>query len=251
MRSTKRGLVTLSVVMMLALGTEQLNAGVLVDLLGPYGPVLDFDGTPADPSDIVMNNDNYVPGTGDPNLLLSGAELTVNGTGPVDFVIRVKNTNGTTEYFADFGTAFNESGADWTGYQFLLGTGVGGAFERLSAGSSYTIPDLDLDFDSKDVDPNTDIFDLTVWEEDRIVFEGGGTLPSGGTGVASDFYLDVPDLGVPTANDYDYEFTIRISRLFPNPQRLSCGRPFWASWVCSQPAVGESDRRSFRSSTDQ
>jgi hypothetical protein len=212
MRSILSGLVTLIIVAIVSAGTVQLEAGVISGLEGVYGPAGGYGGFIVG-SDY-PNNDN--PGGVSPNMLVSSGTLTVLGLSPIDFVIEVTNSGGTTEYYVDFGTALNSTGADWVGYEFSLGVGHGANFQRLSEFSSYAIPGLDSDFPDQDLTPNTDVFDLKSWEPDRIVFCGGGIVPAGGSGVASDFSLDVPDFGTASS----YLFTIRGNPIVPEPSTV-------------------------------
>jgi|GEM_PF-3658126 len=186
------------------------SAGIIVALdqvVGPAGPYAGIVSTVND-----VNNDNAVGAS--PNTLVAQGTLEILGLSPIDFVIDVQNSGGTTEYFADFGTALNSTGSTWKGFEFQLGLGVGSTFVPVSAlPSNPFLGGLDSDFPEKDLTPVTSIFNLASWEPDRILFLGGGELLPGASGVGSNFALDVPDI----AGASSYQFTIRAQPVVPEP----------------------------------
>lgn len=127
------------------------------------------------------NNDNASGAS--PNTVPYNIFHNTLGTLEVEFV--TSESGGSTEYrFTQ--TFINNTGQVWTGFEFLLGYGVGAAFTPSGA-------DDGLDFDTPDADPapTASLFTVLQHDSDRIVWSGG-SVPSIGVLTLS-FALDVPD----------------------------------------------------------
>ena len=127
---------------------------------------------------------------------------------PVDIVMTVINSGGTTEYKV-VENVQNSTGVDWSGYRVVLGFGVGGSFVQSTAGDG-------LDFDDEDnsaiiFDPMpADFSTITRPSEDEIVASDGTLLDGEFGGTDFNFHIDVPD-GIT-------EFTLRQQPiLVPEP----------------------------------
>ncbi|MEM7682448.1 MAG: choice-of-anchor F family protein [Planctomycetota bacterium] len=153
-----------------------------------------------------INNDNQV-GTS-PNVLFILQKDYV-GIGPVDIVLDVIDSGGTTEYFVTEGVQ-NNTGLDWSGYHVELGFGTGAGFVKSAPGDG-------LDFDSPEFDSDLDFFpggfffpSVAATEDDLIA--GGGVMPDFAFAGNFLFHVDVPD-GITS-------FTIRQSPI-PVPEPAS------------------------------
>lgn len=136
------------------------------------------------------------------------AALPGPSVAPVDIVMTVIDSGGTTEYKV-VENVQNSTGVDWSGYRVILGFGVGAGFVQSTAGDG-------LDFD--DEDNSTIIFDplpadfstVTRPSEDELVASDGTLLDGQFSGTDFNFHIDVPD-GIT-------EFTLRQQPiLVPEP----------------------------------
>ncbi|NNL65049.1 MAG: PEP-CTERM sorting domain-containing protein [Myxococcales bacterium] len=127
--------------------------------------------------------------------------------GPVDIVLDVADSGGTTEYLIVEGV-LNNTGVDWGGYHIELGFGTGAGFVASTAGDG-------LDFDAPDFtsdvsfNPSPGFFPSQVVTEDDIL-ASGGIQPDFSFAGNFLFHVDVPD-GISS-------FTIRQSPIaVPEP----------------------------------
>jgi len=190
-------------------------AGVVADLDAVYGPIGAYGGATA--VTLVPNNDNVLGAS--PNTFVS-EEIEFTALGPIDLVLNVSNSGGTTEYFLDVGTVRNSTGVDWHGLRLTGGSGYGGDFERARetpAGIFSAPPGFDYD-----VTPSSSVFDLALTEEDTVEFSGGGVLHDGEAVSGLNFAGDVPDIVLP--GETGYQFTLRLEPLtaaVPEPSTLA------------------------------
>lgn len=134
-------------------------------------------------------NDNVV-GTGNTNVL-SILQKDYSAVGPVDIVMGVIDSGGSTEYVVLEGVQ-NSTGVDWSGYRVILGFGVGGSFVQSTAGDG-------LNFDDEDDSPMNfapgfmDFTTVVKPNEDVIEASGGDLLAGQFSGTDIVFHIDVPD----------------------------------------------------------
>jgi hypothetical protein len=194
-------LTTLSLLAAAAIATPAA-AGELTGITW-FSGVASVAGEAVPPADS-PNNDNVV---GDSDNEIYILQKDYFGIGPVDIVIDVINSGGTTEYIVIEGVQ-NSTGLDWDGYHIELGFGTGGSFVKSTPGDG-------LDFDGPDYDSTADFnpggfFFPTVTRptEDDLV-ASGGIQPDFAYAGNFIFHVDVPD-GIS-------QFTIRQSPL-PVPE---------------------------------
>jgi len=167
-----------------SIGTSSLP-GSSTGSIGPLGV------TPA------PNNDNASGAS--PNTVPYNIFFNTLGALEVEFV--TSESGGTTEYrFTQ--TFINNTGQVWSGFEFLLGYGVGDAFTPSGAGDG-------LDFDTPDADPapTASLFTVLQHDSDRIEWSGG-SVPSIGVLTLS-FAIDVPDDLAGSNPDQLSRFTLR------------------------------------------
>ena len=155
-----------------------------------------------------VNNDNVV-GLGNPNKLFV-LQKDYSAVGPVDIVIGVIDTGGTTEYEVREGVQ-NSTGVTWSGYRVLLGFGVGGGFVQSTPGDGLNFDD---DNDSlMDFAPGAmDFITVIKPNEDVIEASDGDLLTGQFSGTDIIFHIEVPD-GIT-------EFTLRQEPI-PVPEPTS------------------------------
>ena len=134
---------------------------------------------------------------------------TATDMGPFDvqFEIRDDISGLVTGTGAIDKTVLNDSDEDWTSFEMILGTGLGGTFAASTDGDTLAFSEP---FSSSPREL-TDFFDDLLIEEDRLVFSNG-ILPAGQTAEFT-VYVDVSDLS-------DNPFTIRQSGI-PEPASLA------------------------------
>ena len=147
------------------------------------------------------------------------------GPGPIDFVIDVDNSGGIVEYFANFGTAINNSGLDRQGFRLITGSVFGANFVSQD---DTLIPNLDggLDWDFPDqglTPSSVDFPNLAVFGAHELVLDGG-LVSTANSATDVDFAGDFPDTGFGGS----YQFTIRaepiaVAALTPEPSTFALG----------------------------
>lgn len=166
-------------------------------------------------STLVPNNDNTV--TQSPNQInnfpgLSCTPITFQNVAPVDTMLFVEPSEGTTEYFVTT-TVVNETNTSWNGYRFKIGFGVGDDFappELILVPAGFAIPSFD-----SDTQPTSSQFTQLLQDGSFTVQWSGGVVAPGES-VDFTFSLDVPD-DLEGNNFYD-SFTIRQE---PIPEPLT------------------------------
>jgi len=151
----------------------------------------------------------HVPVKGEFDLPRSAIEETATDTGPFDVRFEIKYYDSlVTGTGAIDKTLLNDSGEDWTSFEMILGTGLGGAFAASTPGDKLA---FDEPFSSSLPSELTDFFADLLIEEDRLVFSNG-VLPAG---ERADFtvYVTVSELS-------DNPFTIRQTGI-PEPATMS------------------------------
>lgn len=142
-----------------------------------------------------LNNDDF---DGVNTNVLSILQKDYTAVGPVDIILTVINSGGTTEYTVVEGVQ-NNTGVDWTGYRIELGFGSGAGFIPSTPGDG-------LDFDTPapssavDFNPGPGWPTVTALSEDELVASGATISDLTYVGNII-FHVDVPD-GIST-------FTIR------------------------------------------
>lgn len=155
------------------------------------------------------NNDNVVVSSNSLDL----GEIEFTKPGPIDFLVKVGNTGGTTEYRLDFGLAKNSTGQTWSGFRAIGGLGLGDDFVRISELDNGILPaGIDWDTPHKDSPPTSPDFDLLQHEDDLLAF-GNGTVASGETALGQSISGDIPD----TSDGTSYMFTIRLLPVVDEP----------------------------------
>ena len=135
------------------------------------------------------NNDNFV-GAGNPNILFV-LQKDYSAVGPVDIVIGVVDTGGTTEYEVREGVQ-NSTGVTWSGYRVLLGFGVGGGFVQSTPGDGLNFDD-DNDSPMNFAPGAMDFITVIKPNEDVIEASGGDLMTGQFSGTDIVFHLEVPD----------------------------------------------------------
>ncbi|MCA9260246.1 MAG: hypothetical protein KDA61_13640 [Planctomycetales bacterium] len=185
--------------------TSYANGGIIAGLPSLFGPGAPL-GTPYGET-VLVNNDNA--GGENPNQI-SLVGISITGVAPIDVSLPVLNSpgaSGVTEYLIELGTAWNNTSVAWSGFEIVLGSGVGIEFVRLSESA---IPGVSgLDFDTPDRDPVvvSSSFPTIVHNSDAILLSGG-LVPIGGVANGQNFSIDIPDTSI--AGISGYEFTIRL-----------------------------------------
>ncbi|HEU0138555.1 MAG TPA: PEP-CTERM sorting domain-containing protein [Bryobacteraceae bacterium] len=132
-----------------------------------------------------------------------------NSFGTLDVEYVVSDSGGTTEYTVTQ-SLLNNSGQTWTGFQFVLGFGLGTNFAPVSSLGS-------LDFDTPDGDPApvSSRFSSLDHQPTTLIWSGA-VVPLFGTTTFS-FAIDVPD-GVSGLNPNGFNrFTLRQFPIAPTP----------------------------------
>lgn len=137
----------------------------------------------------VINNDNFI-GAGNPNKLFV-LQKDYSAVGPVDIVIGVVNTGGTTEYEVREGVQ-NSTGVTWSGYRVLLGFGVGGGFVQSTPGDGLNFDD-DNDSPMNFAPGDMDFTTVIKPNEDVIEASDGDLLTGQFSGTDIVFHLEIPD----------------------------------------------------------
>lgn len=130
---------------------------------------------------------------------------------PIDTVVTVQNSGGTTEYTI-MASAFNDSGRAFGGYRFELGFGTGAGFVPADV-----LGTLDFDTPSRDPAPTSTRFTTLDHQPTLLAWSDGlvpGVLPPGGQpSVLFQFSLDLPDVSnqIPAfaQRPNGYVFTLR------------------------------------------
>ncbi len=149
------------------------------------------------------------PINGESDLPRNAIEETATDMGPFDVQFEIKrDTDPVTGTGAIDKTVLNDSGQDWTRFEMILGTGLGGAFAASTDGNTLAFSEPLFSSSPSEL---TDFFADLLIEEDRLVFSNG-VLPAGGTAQFT-VYVTVNDLS-------DNPFTIRQIGI-PEPATLS------------------------------
>lgn len=202
----------------LSYGVEA-SARIITDISPPSGVGLGdtFCTTVQTPVNTpVPNNNNTIASS--PNVIsnfpgLSCTPITYQTVAPVDTLLFVEPSGGTTEYFVST-TVVNETNTSWNGFNFKIGFGSGNDFappELILVPFGFAIPSFD-----EDPQPTSTQFSQLLQDGSfSIVWSGGIVAP--GESVDFTFSLDVPD--DLEGNNFYEAFTIRATPV-PEPFTL-------------------------------
>ena len=130
------------------------------------------------------------PGLGSPAPIAAFVGTTVayeiffGSIAPVDMTVSLTGTGAVSVFFSTFlaDTVFNHTGATWTDYHFILGTGSGSTFIPSTSADGLSFAPAPP--------PLSDIFTTLSQHEDTLDWTGG-VVPSGGPGVNFSFTVNV------------------------------------------------------------
>ena len=175
------------------------------------------------------NNDNSIGAS--PNESFFGATFLSNN--PIDFVIPIINSGGTTEIFnrSDLASFVNATGIPWAGFQIALGydhitgcpAGPCGTDNFIISG---LLDFLDLDSPERDPSPTTDAFTTLTHGANQIDWSGGNAFSA-----RFGFSYDLPDVNqaIPAAylngNQDGYFFTLRFTPIPGTPGATTVPEP--------------------------
>jgi len=149
------------------------------------------------------------PIVGESDLPRVAIDETATDRGPFDVLFEIRQRGSlVTGTGAIDKTVLNDSGEDWTSFEMILGTGLGGAFAASTPGDTLAFAEP---FSSTPPSELTSFFADLLIEEDRLVFSNG-VLPAGETAQFT-VYVTVSDLS-------DNPFAIRQIGV-PEPATLA------------------------------
>lgn len=166
------------------------------------------------------NNDNSI-GTSPNQIIgfpgLSCTPKTFQEIAPIDTVLFVELSDGTTEYFFTE-TVVNDTDSTWIDFHFELGFGTRDNFRRFDeVPLPFNIAVPDFDTPNRDPAPTSSKFTNLIHQDISLWWSGGSVAP--GETVDFTFSVDVPDdfLGLDLYNN----FTIRqVPTVTPEPSSI-------------------------------
>lgn len=182
MRRIRRFGLGCCLLLVMVLSYTTADAGTITGVGGVFGPGLGYVQGLLLYSKL-PNNDNSLNATTENGVGFD--EIVFDQAAPIDIVLDVSNSGGTSEYSA-LESLYNFTPDTWLGYEIELGFGTGSDFRPAQRG-------VGLDFDAPDHDraPISILFSSVTVTESLLIFEDG-EAPFGWVDAVF-FDIDVPD----------------------------------------------------------
>lgn len=197
------------------LSSFQIAEAGVFDFAAPVQVYGDYSGETFSLAAPSPNNDNSIGASANESSF--GATFLSNN--PIDYVIPVVNSGGTTEIFnrSDLASFVNNTGVPWIGFQISVGYDHIGTCQGGQCGTDNFILStlfdfLDLDSPHRDPAPTTDAFTTLAHGANQIDWTGGNAFSA-----RFGFSFDLPDVNQDIPVDYlngnqdGYFFTLRFN----------------------------------------